>query len=113
MSSLEILSTHFLTNHYLRSITSILTCRFILSLRQFDNTLISATFSELNTQIKDHQTEWETLQFASHPSNNLPSFIVSFAHPVHISTSLSEEDRNGGWNGEDEKSELREINHQE
>ena len=32
------------------------------------------------------------LQFATQPGKTLPAFIASFAHPVHIDSSMSEAD---------------------
>ncbi len=80
-------STSFLTNRRARSITSILTCHFMLSLREFDSaTRDSATASR-------HMAS-TVLQFGAQPSDSLPSFIASFAHPVHSieMAALSEKD---------------------
>lgn len=68
-------------------ITSILTCHFMLSLREFDSaTRDSATASR-------HMAS-TVLQFGAQPSDSLPSFIASFAHPVHSieMAALSEKD---------------------
>ncbi|PIL32817.1 hypothetical protein GSI_04934 [Ganoderma sinense ZZ0214-1] len=72
-------------------ITSILVCRFVLSLRQFDNTLrSSATLPEISSsQLREH-TASMVLPFGAQPSDNLPAFISSFAHPVHVTSDLPE-----------------------
>ncbi|KAI1782329.1 hypothetical protein LXA43DRAFT_1187693 [Ganoderma leucocontextum] len=58
-------------------IASILTCHFMLSLRQFDN--------------QEH-TASTVLQFGARPSDSLPAFIASFAYPVHVDSALSQTD---------------------
>ncbi|KAI1786647.1 hypothetical protein LXA43DRAFT_1099039 [Ganoderma leucocontextum] len=77
-------------------ITSILTCRFILSLRQFDSNIASATCSGRGSRGCEHAAS-TVLEFAAQPSESLPAFIASFAHPVHVdsaghSEALSEVD---------------------
>ena len=78
---------HSLTKHYRRrSITSILVCRFMLSLREFDATKASRTISipDLQgSQVLEHAGS-TFLQFAAEPSHSLPAFIASFANPVHV-----------------------------
>ncbi|PIL32832.1 hypothetical protein GSI_04949 [Ganoderma sinense ZZ0214-1] len=72
-------------------ITSILTCHFMLSLREFDSTAMSAgttTFAE--SRDGDPGMAMTMLQFGAQPSESLPSFIASFAHPVHVETALFE-----------------------
>ncbi|PIL32878.1 hypothetical protein GSI_04996 [Ganoderma sinense ZZ0214-1] len=81
------------------SITSILVCRFILSLRRFDSgsssevdtsdvriEWLQATSSGLQRQLRGHMASTSTgvLQFAALPSETLPAFIASFGHPVHV-----------------------------
>ncbi|KAI1786612.1 hypothetical protein LXA43DRAFT_48941, partial [Ganoderma leucocontextum] len=74
-------------------ITSILTCRFMLSLRQFDSTIASSTFSGPGSRVREHTSALaDVLRFAAQPSDSLPSFIASFAHPVHVDSALSETD---------------------
>ncbi|KAI1784502.1 hypothetical protein LXA43DRAFT_210190 [Ganoderma leucocontextum] len=72
-------------------ITSILTCRFMLSLRQLDSSTASGTYSRPGSRVRDHAAS-TVLRFAAQPSDSLPSFIASFAHPVHVDSSLSETD---------------------
>ncbi|KAI1786610.1 hypothetical protein LXA43DRAFT_1099008 [Ganoderma leucocontextum] len=73
-------------------ITSILTCHFMLSLRKFDSTIASSTHSGPGSRVQEHMAFADVLQFAAQPSNTLPSFIASFAHPVHVDSALSEAD---------------------
>lgn len=84
-------STSFLTNRgYSRSITSILICRFILSLRQFDSTVSLATFSAPGSRSPESNTHSMPLELTACPSDGLPPFIASFAHPVHANPSPCE-----------------------
>ena len=75
-----------------RSITSILTCHFILSLRQFDNTVADTTTSGPGYRAQERTGLGDMLQFAAQPSNSLPSFIASFAQPVYVESAPSETD---------------------
>ncbi len=86
------LSASFPDKRYHRdSICSILTCRFILSLRQFDSTIASVRTAARGSRAREHMTSM--LEFGAQPSTSLPSFIASFAHPVHVdSEALSEVD---------------------
>ena len=61
-------------------ITSILVCRFMLSLRQFDTANARATFSMPSFLAR----EPATLEFGVQACENLPPFIASFARPVHV-----------------------------
>ncbi|PIL32835.1 hypothetical protein GSI_04952 [Ganoderma sinense ZZ0214-1] len=70
-------------------LSSILVCRFMLSLRRFDASIVSATNSGIGSRVRDH-TASTLLQFGAQPSESLPAFITSFAHPVHVDWSLSE-----------------------
>ncbi len=79
------LSTVFLTSGFARSLASILVCRFMLALRQFDSSNASATDSG-TSPIRD-DTASTVLRFGAQPSESLPAF---FAHPVHVDWSLSE-----------------------
>ena len=72
------------------SIASILTCRFMLSLRQFESTIHSATFSGPEPQLREHMAS-KVLPFGARPGGNLPTFIASFSHPVHVESDLSED----------------------
>lgn len=70
-------------------IVSILVCRFMLSIRAFDSTLsYTATLPRITTE---HAASL-VLPFGAQPSENLPTFISSFAHPVHVDSPLSERD---------------------
>ncbi|PIL32850.1 hypothetical protein GSI_04967 [Ganoderma sinense ZZ0214-1] len=80
--------------------TSLLTCHFMLSLRQFDSTVASTTDSRLGPQLREHVAS-TVLQFGAQPSNNLPSAIASFAHPVHVDDSLFETDSDAIVGSED------------
>ena len=57
----------------------------MLSLRQFDSSLGSAT----GPQLREHAAS-TVLQFGAHPSDSLPASIASFAHPVSIGAGPSE-----------------------
>ncbi len=52
----------------------------MLSLRQFDSTIME---SMTGPQLREH-TASTVLRFGAQPSNSLPAFITSFAHPVHV-----------------------------
>ncbi|KAI1782262.1 hypothetical protein LXA43DRAFT_1104450 [Ganoderma leucocontextum] len=71
-------------------ITSILVCRFMLSLRQFDSSPASVTYSETGSRVRKHTASRDVLQFAAQPSDCLPASIASFAHPVHVDSALSD-----------------------
>ncbi|KAI1786608.1 hypothetical protein LXA43DRAFT_48708 [Ganoderma leucocontextum] len=87
-------------------ITSILVCHFMLSLRQFDSNMVANATSGTGSESRDH-TMLTVLQFGARPSESLPSFIASFAHPVHVDWSLSETDSDGL--GDDDGLEWREM----
>ncbi|KAM5545101.1 hypothetical protein V8D89_001212 [Ganoderma adspersum] len=97
-------------------ITSILVCHFMLSLRQFDSELANPTsYIGAGTQSRDH-TVSTVIRFGAQPSESLPPFIASFAHPVHVDWSLSESDLDfdgetdaGGVGEDDGRSEWREM----
>ena len=68
-------------NHTFLSISSILTCRFILNLRQVDHSRMPSTISL-----------GEDVQFAAQGSRiTLPRFIASFGEPLHTPPARSEE----------------------
>ncbi|KAI1786614.1 hypothetical protein LXA43DRAFT_1109322 [Ganoderma leucocontextum] len=73
-------------------IAAILICRFMLSLRQFDSTIASSRYSGPGSRVREHTAFGDVLQFAAQPSDTLPSFIASFAHPIHVDSYLSDED---------------------
>ena len=75
--------------------TSILTCRFMLALRQFDNTVAAATRSGLGPQLREH-VESAVLQFGAQPSDSLPELVASFSYPIHLDTSLLDENVEDG-----------------
>ncbi|KAM5545284.1 hypothetical protein V8D89_001395 [Ganoderma adspersum] len=65
------------------AITSILTCRFMLSLRQFHTAIHSTTYSRMAMQVGEGEASTVLVAEAQH-RESLPPFIVSFAHPVHV-----------------------------
>lgn len=77
LTSLSDKSTHT------RSIPSVLTCHFVLSLRQFE---------AFSAHRGTHHTASTVLDFAAQTSGNLPPFIASFAHPIHVDSALSDMD---------------------
>ncbi len=63
----------------------------MLSLRQFDAMVASgATNSGIGTQGQEHTYSVPVLQFAAQASDSLPSFLASFAHPVHVELVLED-----------------------
>ncbi|KAM5545061.1 hypothetical protein V8D89_001172 [Ganoderma adspersum] len=98
-------AVNFMTLFY-DSITSILICRFMLSLREFESAFTSTTFSVSGSQVRDHATS-TVLEFAmgARSSRSLPPFIMSFAHPVHADSALLDMDSDaivgGGCEWED------------
>ena len=73
----------------------------MLSLRQFDSTAAAASLPEVASQLREH-TASAVLEFGAQPSDSLPSFIASFAHPVHVDPILSETDNEAVVEGADE-----------
>ncbi|KAM5543368.1 hypothetical protein V8D89_002953 [Ganoderma adspersum] len=66
---------------FIDPISSILTCRFILNLRQVDHSRMSSTMST-----------GEDVQFAAQGSKStLPRFIATFGEPLHTVSARSEE----------------------
>ena len=80
-----------LTKHHGYRVSSILVCRFMLALRRFDTSAMSTTHlgPSSESRVRDHGTASTVLQFAAQPSASLPTFIASFAQPVHVDSSLS------------------------
>ena len=77
-------SSVFLMNHHTHSINSVLTCRFMLSLRQLESAIAeSATHSGAGSRVREHVAS-TVLEFGAQPSDSLPAFIASFAYPIHI-----------------------------
>ena len=76
-------TTWFSETHHPYSIAAILTCRFMLLLRQFDSTLTDTTASGHGTGVREHMAS-TVLQFGAQPSYSLPAMIASFANPVHV-----------------------------
>nr|VWO94430.1 Filamentous fungal-specific transmembrane protein [Ganoderma boninense] len=74
---------------FIDPVSSILTCHFMLSLRQFDSTVADATGSGLGPQLQGHMAA-SMLEFGAQPSDSLPASIASFANPVHVGDSLFE-----------------------
>ncbi|PIL32833.1 hypothetical protein GSI_04950 [Ganoderma sinense ZZ0214-1] len=83
-------------------LASILVCRFMLSLRQFDASVSYATELGTDSRLRDH-TASTVLRFGAQPSESLPALIAPFAHPVHVDWSQSEtepeavSDRGSEW----------------
>ncbi|KAM5545178.1 hypothetical protein V8D89_001289 [Ganoderma adspersum] len=73
-------------------ITSILICRFILSLRQFNSRTASPSYSRTSFRVGEHLVTTLVPEFAAKPGDILPDFIASFSHPVHTDSDLSETD---------------------
>ncbi|KAM5543382.1 hypothetical protein V8D89_002967 [Ganoderma adspersum] len=65
-------------------ITSILVCRFMLSLREFEYTAASMPTFSLPEIQGGENTGSVALEFAAQPSDTLPALISPFAHPVHV-----------------------------
>ncbi|KAM5543380.1 hypothetical protein V8D89_002965 [Ganoderma adspersum] len=86
-------------------IASILICHFMLSLPQFDSNAAFAADSGAGSRIRDHMAS-TGLQFGVQPSELLPAFIVSFAHPVHVDWSLSETEPGTIVNNGSERQEM-------
>ena len=72
--------------------SSIITCHFMLSLRQFDSSVASATYSGMGPRVQEHMASM-VLEFAAQPSDSLPAQISTFSHPVHVDESLFEMDQ--------------------
>ena len=84
-----------------RSITSVIVCHFMLSLRQFDSAVAdsaSAAYSVHVSRIRVQELERTASELTAHhqsateshwagDSTRLPAFISSFAQPVHLNTS--------------------------
>ncbi|KAM5545075.1 hypothetical protein V8D89_001186 [Ganoderma adspersum] len=68
------------------SITSILVCRFMLSLREFESTAAPMPSFSLSELQDGENTGSVTLEFAAQPSDTLPALIAPFAHPVHVNS---------------------------
>ena len=88
------------TTHRPYSITSILVCHFILSLRRFDTSAAAPTYNEAGLQSRGDTHSQSMLQFAAQPSDTLPSFIASFAQPVHTEPLWSDSDSGETVNGD-------------
>ncbi|KAI1784504.1 hypothetical protein LXA43DRAFT_1066686 [Ganoderma leucocontextum] len=89
----EVLVRANLVPNFYDPITSILTCHFMLSLRQFDSNIASTTYSRgTRRHPLEHTAATDMLQFTARRSDSLPGFITSFAHPVHVDPSLFETD---------------------
>ena len=84
-------SFYSLTKYHGCSLASILTCHFMISLRQFDSVITSATYSGMGSGVREHAAS-AVLEFRSQHSDSLPALIASFAHPVHVNTDLYEMD---------------------
>lgn len=98
----------FYNDYHERSLVSILTCRFMLSLRQFDNTIADTAGSGLCSQLREHMSS-NVLQFAAHPSDSLPAFITPFSHPVHVASDSDIFDTDTDATDVDSGTEEREI----
>ncbi|PIL32849.1 hypothetical protein GSI_04966 [Ganoderma sinense ZZ0214-1] len=67
---------------FIDSVTSVLICRFMLLLRQFDTNTAVATCSGFGPQVEEYMAS-TMFKFSAQHSYSLPAFISSFAHPVH------------------------------
>lgn len=63
----------------------------MLSLREFDSITAPAVYSDTASCGPDDMMS-TVLRFGAQPSDGLPSFIASFAYPVHVESALSESD---------------------
>ncbi|KAM5545119.1 hypothetical protein V8D89_001230 [Ganoderma adspersum] len=95
----KVLDADSLLDLFYDPITSILVCHFILSLRRFDTSAAATTYNEARLQSREHTHSRSVLQFAAQPSDTLPSFIASFAQPVHTESLWSETDSETTVNG--------------
>ncbi|PIL32848.1 hypothetical protein GSI_04965 [Ganoderma sinense ZZ0214-1] len=93
-------------DEFLDPIVSILTCRFMLALRQFDRTVVETTGSGIGPQFREHMAS-TVLQFSAQPSESLPDLIVSFAHPVLVDSDQFKQGPDSAI--VDNQSERREI----
>ena len=77
-----------------RSITSVMVCHFMLSLRQFDSAVVSSMQSVSTLPVRDHtateRAHWH--QFPTQLDDSLPVFIASFSQPLHVDSSASDND---------------------
>ncbi|PIL32819.1 hypothetical protein GSI_04936 [Ganoderma sinense ZZ0214-1] len=81
----------------------------MISLRQFDSSIAPVpTFSMAASRVREY-TASTVLQFAAQPSDTLPSFIASFAHPIHVDSILSDADSDATFASESDGSEWREM----
>ncbi|KAM5543377.1 hypothetical protein V8D89_002962 [Ganoderma adspersum] len=87
----EVLQAAQYLDQFMDPVVSILTCHFMLSLRQFDNTIADTAGSGLGSQLREHMS-LNVLQFGAHPSDSLPAVVTPFAHPVHVDSDLFEMD---------------------
>ena len=81
-------------SHHRRSMSSILLCRFMLSLREFDSTNAAATISVHGSQVREHHRASTVLEFGGQPRRSLSAFIAPFANSIHIGSNLSKMDDN-------------------
>ena len=58
----------------------------------------------LGSQLREHMAS-AVLEFGAQPSTSLPSFIASFAHPVHVESVLSEMEPGESIDDESERHE--------
>ncbi|PIL32969.1 hypothetical protein GSI_05087 [Ganoderma sinense ZZ0214-1] len=81
-------------------ITSILVCRFILALRQFDNRTASASYSRTGFRVGEHLVTTLVPEFATaRQSDTLPSFIAPFSHPIHVDSDIDSDASLDGGSG--------------
>lgn len=82
------------------SVTSILVCRFMLSLRRVNSAHVPATLSVPRSPVRESKAKVSgVLEIGAWPSDSLPPFLASFAYPLHVDSDLSEVDSDATLGG--------------
>ncbi len=63
----------------------------MLSLRQFESAVAPATYSGMGSQAREYMASM-VLDFGAQSRDDLPAFVLSFSHPVHVDVSLLQAD---------------------
>ncbi|PIL30105.1 hypothetical protein GSI_07753 [Ganoderma sinense ZZ0214-1] len=87
-------------------ITSIILCRFMLSLNELHASISSMTRSGIDSRQVRQLATSAVLQFAAQPTDSLPSFLASFSYPVHIESVMHDTESDGLSDDESEEQEL-------
>ena len=68
----------------------------MLSLRRFDSAVASSIQSVSTPRLRlgEYTASERANQFATQPEDNLPVFIASFSQPLHVDSSVSDNDPN-------------------